>query len=467
MSPTRTFAVVVALGAVVCAAAAFVGSDSVRAAGPPVPSLATPLWSPRRVPQPIVEGVGAQRLQTSLDQALVGDNSCYLVDEGGAPLASHGIDAALVPASTQKLVTVAVALSILGPDAHLETRALASSAPDGGQVERLWMVGGGDPTLVTPDAQALRDETPELRGSKTTQLTALADSIVAAGVKKIPGGIVGDDTRYENLRYLPSWKDSYRTDGEIGPIGALTVNSGFSALKPKPVPVSDPAQFAAQKLQELLEARGVSVGKSATSGQAPPDAVEVGKVDSAPLSDVVSEVLTTSDNLGAEMLTREIGVRVSHQGTTAAGTQAIVAQLTSLGLPTANVTLIDGSGLDRGNRVTCQLLAGVLDLGSRPQFAALWTGLPVAAQSGTLVEEFQGTALDGKARAKTGTLDGVTGLVGFIDVGHPLRFAFVANGEFSGAKAAIELRDLFASIAAKFPDAPPADQLVPAPSQGR
>jgi D-alanyl-D-alanine carboxypeptidase/D-alanyl-D-alanine-endopeptidase (penicillin-binding protein 4) len=268
------------------------------------------------------------------------------------------------------------------------------------------------------------------------------------------------------VRYLPTWKDSYRTDGEIGPIGALTVNSGFSALKPKPVPVSDPAVFAAQKLQDLLVARGVSVGKAPTRGQAPPDGVDVGKV-SARLADVVSEVLSTSDNLGAEMLTREIGVRVAHQGTTAAGTQAILAQLATLGLPTANVALVDGSGLDRGNRVTCQLLAGVLNLGSRPQFSALWSGLPVAAQSGTLVAEFQGTALDGKARAKTGTLDGVTGLVGFIDVGHPLRFAFVANGTFSGAKAAIELRDLFASIAAKFPDAPPADQLVPAPAQGR
>ena len=69
--------------------------------------------------------------------------------------------------------------------------------------------------------------------------------------------------------------------------------------------------------------------------------------------------------------------------------------------------------------------------------------------------------------AKAGAPRGVTGFVRFLDVGTPLRFAFVANGEFSGAKAAIELRDLFASIAAKFPDAPPADQLVPAPSQGR
>ena len=205
------------------------------------PSLATPLWSPRRVPQPIVEAVGAQRLQAELDQSVVGGNACYIVDEGGAPLASHQVDTPVMPASTEKLLTTAVALSVLGADAHLETRVVASAAPNNGTVDRLWLVGGGDPLLETPDAQALRDQNPELRGTKTSSLTALADAVVAAGVKRVPGGIVGDDSRYETVRYLPTWKDSYRTDGEIGPIGALTVNSGFSELKPKPIPVSDPA----------------------------------------------------------------------------------------------------------------------------------------------------------------------------------------------------------------------------------
>ena len=97
---------------------------------------------------------------------------------------------------------------------------------------------------MTPEALALREEIPELRGTPTTPLTALADAIVAAGVKRIPQGIAADDTRYEALRYLPTWKDEYRTGGQVGPLGALTVNGGFSELQPKPVPVDDPAIFA-------------------------------------------------------------------------------------------------------------------------------------------------------------------------------------------------------------------------------
>jgi D-alanyl-D-alanine carboxypeptidase/D-alanyl-D-alanine-endopeptidase (penicillin-binding protein 4) len=463
VSPTRTFAVVLVGAALVCGALAFRTDDPAPAREPNTHTLATPLWSVRRVPQPIVDAVGAQRLQHTLDGALDAIPGCFLVEEGTAPIASRDIDAPVTPASTQKLLTTAVALATLGPDSRLETRAVAQSAPSGGAIARLWLVGGGDPLLTTPDVELQREQNPELRGTPTTPLSTLADSIVAAGVKRIPGGIVGDDSRYEALRYLPTWKSSYRTDGQVGPIGALTVNSGFSVLKPKPVPVDDPATYAAAQLQRLLEAKGVSVGQAASHGKAPDGAVEIAKLQSPPLHDVVSEILDTSDNLGAEMLAREIGLHQAQQGTTVAGTKAIAAKLAELGLPTASLNLVDGSGLDRGDRVTCRLLARTLDLGAQPQFSALWSGLPVAGQSGTLVAEFRGTPLQGRARAKTGTLDGVTALVGFIDVGHPLRFAFVANGTFA-EKAALDLRDRFASIAGTFPDAPNADALVPAPA---
>ena len=92
----------------------------------------------------------------------------------------------------------------------------------------------------------------EATGTVTTPLAGLADAIVAAGVRAIPGGIMGDDSRYDTERYLPTWKDTYRTDGEVGPLGALTVNDGFSALEPRPVPVDDPALYAAAQLTELL-----------------------------------------------------------------------------------------------------------------------------------------------------------------------------------------------------------------------
>jgi D-alanyl-D-alanine carboxypeptidase/D-alanyl-D-alanine-endopeptidase (penicillin-binding protein 4) len=463
MSPTRTGAVLAVIAAVVCVALGmFQSVDSVAAVDHG--AVSTPLWSPRRVPQPIVDAVGSQHLQVALDAQLGGVSACFVVEEGGAPLATHAADVPLIPASTLKLVTAAAALSVLGPDARLETRAVAVAAPQDGIVDRLYLVGGGDPLLMTPDVQALREETPALRGTPTTSLAALADSIVAAGVQRIPGGIGADDTRYDSLRYLPTWDVDYRTEGQIGPVGALTVNGGFSQLRPTPVPVDDPAVFAAEKLGELLEARGVHVGRAPSREAAPAGAVEIAKVQSPPITDVIAEDLSTSDNLGSELLTREIGLHVARQGTTAAGTQSIAAKLAELGLPMTNVTLVDGSGLDKANRATCALLAATLDLGARAEFSVLWSGLAVAGERGTLVDQIGG-ALTGKVRGKTGTVDGATGLVGIVDVGRPVRFAFLANGSFT-QQGGIGLRTRIAGIIATFPDAPPADTLVPRPAPG-
>jgi len=94
---------------------------------------------------------------------------------------------------------------------------------------------------------------------------------------------------------------------------------------------------------------------------------------------------------------------------------------------------------------------------------ALWDGLPVAGESGTLQDELRGTPLQSHLRAKTGFLNGVTGLSGLVDVKAPLQFAFVANGALSEA-GAVALRGRFAGVLGTFPDAPPADQLVPAPA---
>jgi D-alanyl-D-alanine carboxypeptidase/D-alanyl-D-alanine-endopeptidase (penicillin-binding protein 4) len=464
MSPTRTFAVVLAIVAIACGALAFLRSGPSAAESGVAASLDTPLWSPRRVPQPLVDAVGSQRLQGALD-AEVGDlNTCFVVDEGGAPLATHGGDAALVPASTQKILTAAAALVVLGPEQRFVTRAVAAQAPQDGTIEKLFLVGGGDALLMTPDVQALREDIPELRGTPTTSMASLADAIVAAGVKRIPGGIAADDTRYEAVRYIPTWDDDYRTEGQVGPLGALTVNGGFRELRP-PQPADDPALLATEKLGELLEERGVDVGGGAGHETAPPNAVEVGTVESPPLTDVLGEDLSTSNNLASELLTREIGLQASQQGTTAAGAQAIAAKLAELGVPTTNVALVDGSGLDKGNRATCPSLAAALDLGSDPRYAILWDGLAVAGERGTLVDQIGGD-LTGKVRGKTGTLSNASGLVGIVDVTRPLRFAFLANAEMS-EPAAIALRRRIVEIIATFPDAPPADELVPTPGGPR
>jgi D-alanyl-D-alanine carboxypeptidase/D-alanyl-D-alanine-endopeptidase (penicillin-binding protein 4) len=437
--------------------------DDAPAATTDAPRLATPLWSPRRVPQPLVDAVGAQRLQSGLDAELAANQNCVIVTDGAGELASKSPNTVLAPASTEKLLTTAVALSTMGPDFRYETKAVASAAPANGAVPRLWLVGAGDPGLATPEYQTLIASDPKTKDEVTTSLVSLADSIVAAGVRSIPGGVQGDDSRYDTTRYLPTWKDTYRTDGQVGPIGALTVNHGFSAFRPKPVPVDDPAVFAAGELTRLLTDRGVAVGGAPGHSNAPGDAVSVASVQSPPFRDVVESLIRISDNLGAELLTRELGARVANQGTTAAGIQVIADKARGLGIPVEGLTLVDGSGLDRGNRVSCRTLVTALALGARPELRALWDGLAVAGQSGTLEDEFRGSPLTGKLRGKTGSLQGVTGLAALIDQGRAVSFAFLANGDFAES-GGIAIRARVADIVGRFPDAPAADQLVPMPN---
>jgi len=451
-------------GAVACGVAAAVAPDDVAQAGAPVPAAATAAWSPRRVPQPFVDAVGASRLQRDLDAAFGSTDGCFEVLTAAGPAASRQADVPYIGASTQKLLTGAGVLAVLGPDTTLTTRVLASDDPADGSVDRLVLVGGGDPLLSTAEFRAALESDPRTAGTPSTSLEALADLVAGKGVRSV-GAITVVDDRYDTERYNPAWSPSYRTEGQVGPVGALTVNRGFSRFTRPVVPVDDPAVFTGNELARLLRARGVTIGGTAQRGRVHDAAIEVAAVASAPVKDLVAEVLRASDNLASEMLVKEVGVRVAKQGTTAAGLAAVSTKLTELGVPMEGVHLVDGSGLSRDNRVTCRAVAGSIDLGARPELAALWDGMAVAGQTGTLADELLGTGLEGRLRGKTGFLNGVTGLAGLVDVGRPLRFAVIVNGGF-GEGEAVRIRGRLAQIVATFPQAPPADALVPGPRVG-
>ena len=91
------------------------------------------------------------------------------------------------------------------------------------------------------------------------------------------------------------------------------------------------------------------------------------------------------------------------------------------------------------------------------------TACPVAGVNGTLFDQLVDTPLKGRMRGKTGSLDGVSGLLGMVDLGRSVTFAFLDNGDFSEAKAA-GLRARAATLIASYPNAPPADELVPKPA---
>ena len=141
-----------------------------------------------------------------------------------------------------------------------------------------------------------------------------------------------DDSRYDQERYVPTWKPGYREDLDVGPVGALVVDQGVTMASGRPALVDDPARQAAEELAGLLRARGVTVG-DVSRGAPPSDAVAVGSVTSQPLRTIVGYMLAVSDNLAAEMLTKELGARLRNEGSTTAGVAAVHDALARLGVP--------------------------------------------------------------------------------------------------------------------------------------
>lgn len=423
-------------------------------------TLGTPLWSLRRLPQPVVDAVGAQHLQTALAGRTDGLQSCTTVrdDTTGTGVTDSGT-APQAPGSTMKLLTSTAAVAALGPDFHFTTQAVAPDGVRDGTVARLYLVGGGDPLLATPERIALDQRDPETAGLPNSPLATLADRIAAAGVRSIPGGVLGVDDRYDRTRYLPEWPASVRTD--IGPIGALTVNDGRAGPAGTGAAVTDPAANAATELSRLLAARGVAVGPAGRADHAPAGAARIASLDSPPLPKVLEELLSASDNLSAEMLTRELGAHAG-TGTTARGVQAIRDELTKLHVDLTGARFIDGSGLSHDDALTCATLLSVLTVDAQPRFAPVADGLAIAGKRGTLALSLRGTHLEDNLRAKTGTLTGVSGLAGYVRSDRPLTFALLLGGGFS-QNAGYALREAMASEIGAYPSVTDPAALVPPP----
>jgi D-alanyl-D-alanine carboxypeptidase/D-alanyl-D-alanine-endopeptidase (penicillin-binding protein 4) len=375
-----------------------------------------------------------------LEGALGPVRSCLVVADGSTAVYGRAPDLALAPASTQKLLVAAAALDQLGPDFRFVTTVVAPAAPQGGGVDALWLVGAGDPMLATPDYAGHVTSQPRTVGAPLTPMTALADAVAAAGVRNVKGGVHGDDSRYDRLRWLPGWKPIYRDEADISPLSALTVNGGLDHWDPTEVVTADPTGLATVQLTRLLGARGVSAAAGEPQTR-PGTGVVLGRVASAPLSQIVSAMLRSSDNLAAELIVRELDRHGGGAGTTAGGLQVVAATAQRLGIPIGGLHQGDGSGLDPSDRASCLTLLGALQVGDRPGFGSITEGLAVAARSGTLVHRFGGTPLAGTLSAKTGWIDCAAGMIGRLNLARPVRFALLVNGPCNyDAAEAIENR---------------------------
>jgi D-alanyl-D-alanine carboxypeptidase/D-alanyl-D-alanine-endopeptidase (penicillin-binding protein 4) len=393
----------------------------------PVDELTTDLLSYRREPGPLAIDA-AEREEAALDDELVGqltdligDGMCVTLRRGDEIVTEVAADAPLIPASNMKLLVAAVALDVLGPDFRFTTELVGPPLFGTAIPGDLFVVGGGDPVLVTADHA---DPHPH-PAINTTALEPLVDQLVAAGVTQIDGDIVGDASRYDDEFSVPGWGDDI-SNFDAGPYDALMVNDGMIGNGNYGLV---PAQSAANIVDDLVRARGIAVAGSSRHADAPPDLVVHATVESLPLTDILIELLHTSDNNTAELLLKEIGYQARGDGTRPAGAAVVGEYLATWGIASPVVLLDDGSGLSRQNRLTCDVLSGVLALA--PIADELRSVLPVAARDGTLADEFVGTPADGELQAKTGTLSGVKALSGVMDGAddEPVEFALVMNGD--------------------------------------
>jgi serine-type D-Ala-D-Ala carboxypeptidase/endopeptidase (penicillin-binding protein 4) len=448
-----------------------VGSGLAWASGPtalPDPpkgamiAAATPVLSVRRVPGLVRRELADRRLRTRIDAALrdpaFGDAtsaSCFVVEHRGRAVHEVRADLALIPASNLKLLTATAALTALGPDHRFVTEIKAAALPNAeGVVEGdLYVVGGGDPVLMTDEYAVAQRFQPQL----VHNVDDVAAAISAAGVKEVRGAVVGDESRYDQVRYILTWKTSYRV-AEVGPMSALAANDGFAAIGN---PSSDPAALSAALVANAAERAGVVLGE-VRSGPAPAGLVTLGAVQSPPLAEIVSALMRVSDNNTAELLVKELGFRAAGQGTTTRGLAAVREQLTEVGLEIGQATLTDGSGLDRGSRIPCRSLMGVLRQAGPA--GPIFEGLAVAGRSGTLADRFTTGPATGRVRAKTGALAGVIGFTGWTEgTSDQLAFSLLANG-LPGEAAGLALQERVGNAVALYPEAPPLDRLGPRPA---
>lgn len=455
--PGRVVAILGFVGAVPLACLWFVGhSLATRTEGreaDPVANVLTPVLSVRRAASTLAGDIAVRNLRAELSDIVdkIPGSGCLRVDAGGRIVVSKSADKELIPASNMKIATAAVALEVIPSNTRFMTKVIGSA--DAGVVNGdLVLVGGGDPLLVSREYLS----TEKNPTTTPTYLDDLADAVKAAGVTTITGSVTGDESYLDDDRYLNDWSSGIRgTEG--GPLGALMVNDGV--VIGEPLKPDNPAVAAAAEFTRLLKARGVVVNgepreaKGATTGET------IAEISSADIAAVVAEMLTNSDNNTAEILVRHIGLSRSLQPTTAAGLAVVEATLNEWGIE--GVESVDGSGLSRGNRMTCGALIELLE--RAPIGGALKKGLAVAGSTGTLRDVFKETDVAGKLLGKTGTLLNVKTLGGVLPVSgtdEVLMALFLNGAGWADQGNYRPLWDGLAQAVATYPNGPDKTQIA-------
>lgn len=390
----------------------------------PTPSATV---APRRIPTCTVANYAA-------DENLASFSGIVVDPVTGDVRFSRSADVALAPASVQKIITAGAALETLGPETTFSTTVLGTEDP-----EVVVLVGGGDATLSAraEDAASVYEGSPRIADLARLTIEALVDPSEEDSAVKISKVIVDAGLWDSEDSWVESWSRSATSNGFISHVTALQVdgdrqnpNDPLSRRSQDPVGKAASA-FVAALRQAGNTARYVTISYE----QAQSTGATLASVESRPVSELVTYMLKESDNTLAEMLARQVSLASGLGGTSASVGEALTSALAMYGLSPERVSLQDGSGLSPLNSVSPEYVADLLVeiYRSSTDLSLIAQALPVAGVDGSLDNRFFGdnAIAQSEVRAKTGSINGVRSLAGFITGadGADLVFAFFATGD--------------------------------------
>jgi serine-type D-Ala-D-Ala carboxypeptidase/endopeptidase (penicillin-binding protein 4) len=406
-----------------------------------------------------------------------------------------------IPASTNKIITAAVALMRLGSEYRFETRVFAEGPIENGTLKgNLVVVGSGDPS------QSAKFNT----GDPFAVFRSWAGKLKEKGVQTISGAIIGNDGSFGMSGLGLGWEWNDLAYAYAAPAGALQFNDNTVELQIFPgkaqgnpaeirasplenylkisnqvatvpgggpakiqidngdtdetitisgtvpakgpavlqtVAVRRPTHFYIAALQSTLSVEGIRVNKASTAKGAVYDTQSLSLLwihTSPPLSEIVKYLLKNSQNLYAETLVRALGMSLRGEGSIAKGKEIIEETLGQIGITAGSYFFADGSGLSRLNLESADSFVRLLRFLKQDRiFQIFYDSLPIAGIDGTLAARMKKTKAEDKVRAKTGTMSNVSSIAGYVKTadGEMLAFSIAVNNALSAREVAESIQD--------------------------
>lgn len=459
----------VVFSGVVCSFLVF-GSESSR-----IPSDITPIR--QRLSRLVDQVLPPQKTKDLKAGIIVGSVST------GEILFEKNADNLLIPASVSKIFTSYAALKKLKPNSTFKTSVYRTGIINDGRLSGdIYVKGGGDPSLVSERMWMLVNEfvrsgikhvmgkividssyfdeekNPESRPkylkdqAYNAPVGAFSFNFNTTTIYVNPGDAPGKSPKVytdPDNSYIDVVNQATtgaaestntvqvtRTEYVKGDLGDTVLLRGSIPLGAKEMRffrnIVNPALYAGHMLKTFMEQRGMRVDGNIVEGKIPEDAKSILEFDSVPLWQIVWGLNKFSNNFVADQIMKKLGAEMwGAPGTLQKGIAAVQDILEDLGIPKSAYTIVDGSGLTRGTQVTPRQIYKVLsavhrDFNIYPEFIS---SLGVAGEDGTLRNRLPTSIGQGTIRAKTGSLDGVASLAGYVPSrdGELLAFAVILN----------------------------------------